>query len=724
MRIEPIETYRAVLDRQYNDVHWIAESGLPHEELMEMGMRLQREMQEAGASVGMIRAKTFAMLLERGQIAVDAHDIFQDKLNARDIMIAQTRARINRYYSEEGKPEAVCNAENKEAGSFDCYHDFGHLSVNTARLLKLGFGGLLAELNRARDAHAALTPEQADFYASARITLEAFRDFALRLADAVETENPESAARLRTIALDRPHTMMEAMQMITLHFYLHEFVAGMRIRTLGRLDQMLWPFYRDDLASGRFTREELYEITRYFLNKFAAAKVPFGLPFQLGGIDRDGNEVTNELSEVIVKAHASLDIISPKIHIRISDKTPDSFVRLILRAVRAGQSSYVFGNDRVVMEGLRRVGIAEEDARDYTFIGCYEPAVYAHEIGCTGNGKLNAAKMVEFVFTRGIDHRSGKRLAPDTGEVGSYEEFIGALKAQIRWAVEWCLGAVRKVERHYPEIMADPLLSSMLEESVESGTDIFAGSARYNNSSLYFVGLATLVDSVAAVKRLVFEEKRVSFDEMRQILEKNWEGAEDLRREALRLPQKYGTGNAEADEIMIEFAHYAASLITGQPNGRGGVFKASNFSIDNYVKLGGKTMATPDGRRTGDVISKNLSPSAGMDRGVTALIRSVTKMDFTEYPNGTVLDIILHPSAVAGEDGLDAFHALLKTYFARGGIAMHGNVFDAETLRRAQAEPEKYANLQVRVCGWNAYFTDLTREEQEDFIKKAELALE
>jgi len=168
---------------------------------------------------------------------------------------------------------------------------------------------------------------------------------------------------------------------------------------------------------------------------------------------------------------------------------------------------------------------------------------------------------------------------------------------------------------------------------------------------------------------------------------------------------------------------HAASVVTGHPNGRGGVFKMGLFGIDYYVQYGKNTMATPDGRKAGEPLSKNLCPMSAMDRnGITAMINSVTAMDHSRFPNGSVLDIILHPSAVSGDDGLDAFYGILMTYMKKGGFAMHGNVFSSADLRAAQADPEKYKNLQVRVCGWNAYFVNLTKAEQDEFIKQADNA--
>ena len=236
---------------------------------------------------------------------------------------------------------------------------------------------------------------------------------------------------------------------------------------------------------------------------------------------------------------------------------------------------------------------------------------------------------------------------------------------------------------------------------------------------MHFIG--TLTDSVCAVKELVFDKKLVSFERLGEILLADWEGEEELRQKALSGPHNYGNDDPFADEIMVEFTDLFGSLVTGKENGRGGRFKASCFTINRYVYDGKTTLASPCGRKNGEPLSKNLCATTGMDRqGITALINSVGKIDYTKFPTGSVLDVILHPSAVQGQWGLEAFYTLLKTYFDLGGMAMHGNVFDSKVLRAAQADPTKYATLQVRVCGWNAYFVNLSLPEQNDFIKKCE----
>ena len=719
MNLEPIEPKKPNLDRQYDNIAWNADSGLPPEALEAKRLALEESLR--GESRSLIKAKTFAMLLREGQLAADAGDIFAEKLNARGIMSRQRGVWWNEYNIGEGKDFGALLKLGRDTGAFTANADFGHISPNSRLLVKVGFAGLLERVRTARDAHASLMEEQAIFYESCDITLTACMDFCRRLSAFMESENADTALALAHIADGAPTNLYEALQLLLVYFYLHEFIAASRVRTLGRMDDILWTLYRQDLDSGAFTKEELKLILKYFLNKIWSMKVPFDQPMLLGGLDSDGSEVTNELSCLFVEAYNELNIYSPKIHIRVSDKTPPEFVKQILRCIRGGNSSFVLSNDNVIMKALRKVGVSERDARDYVLIGCYEPGVYGVELPCTGNGSVNAAKALEYVFTRGFDRRTGKQVGLDTGVPETYAEFVDAVKRQRTWMLDICRNAVRHVERRYMSIYPDALLSCQMEHCVETGVDAYAGGAKYNNSSLYFHYIATLTDAVAAVKRLVFEEKRVGFAELGEILAADWEGHEKLRAMADALPEKYGNNNQTADEIMVEFSRFAANLITGQPNGRGGVFKASNFCIDHYVRDGAITGATPDGRHAGDPLSKNLCASTGKDKnGITALIGSVTKMDFTDYPNGSVLDIILHPTAVSGEDGLDAMYAVIMTFFKAGGPAVHGNVFDAQQLRRAQAEPEKYATMQVRVCGWNAYFVNLSKAEQDDFIRKTE----
>ena len=679
------------------------------------------EIEQTVSSKALAKAKTFELILKHAYVSPDIHDIFQDKILGYKLM-ADQRKRWEQAVKERYLPEESARVRRawKEHGAYHALGDYGHVSPNTRLLLSVGFKGLIERVEAAAQ-QTGLSDHQKEFYESCLIALHAMTDAANRLADAIAPYNQENAAALRSIAQDAPKNSYEAMQLIIFYFFMHEYIGATRVRTLGRLDVLLTPFYRADIQNGTYTKSELKEMLKFFLHKFWIAKVPFDLPFCLGGIDENGEEVTNEVSRLIVETYNELNIHSPKIHIRVSPKTPQDFVLSVLSCIRGGNSSFVFVNDTVAVEALMRVGITEAEARDFVPIGCYEPAVWGVEMGCTGNGGVSLPKAIELVFCNGRTADTGELIGVETPIPQTYEEFLSAVKAQIAHMTGEALRYVVSIEQHYAEINPDPLLSAQYEHSVNLGVDLYEGGAKYNNSSMYVYSLASLVDSICAVKRLVFDEKRFTFTQLRDILLADYAGYEKERRIALHLPEKYGNNHPVADKLTKEFAAFSAELITNRPNGRGGVFKAAIFTIDHCFHTGKRTMATPDGRHAGDPFSKNLCATVGMDRnGITALINSVTQIDFTGFPTGSVLDILLHPSTVAGEDGLLAFYGILQTYFRKGGFAMHGNIFDAETLKEAQAFPERYQNLQVRVCGWNAYFVNLSKEEQNAFIRQAE----
>ena len=711
------EAKRRLIEEQCKSPVWIEESGYSDEKLKCAVTKIE----SGDAPKSIIKAKTFELIAQNGRIALDKDDIFQYKLSGGGIMVEQRlrwELKVRKNYLQE-EFDFLDFAWHK-CGAYIGMPDFGHTSPNTRLMLSVGFSGLLDRVEAAAK-REGLSENQREFYESCRIVLRALMDVSSRLSEAIRPYNADNADALANLSEKKPENIYEAMQLIILYFFMHEYIGGARVRTLGRLDVLLEPFYKNDIESGRYTKDEIKSMLKFFLFKFWCAKVPYDLPFCLGGIDEDGQCVTSEISYLIVEAYNELNIYSPKIHIRVSDKTPEDFVKLVLSCIRRGNSSFVFVNDSIGIEALKRVGISEREARDFVPIGCYEPAVWGVEMGCTGNGGVNLPKALELVFTNGRDNATGKTCGVEAGRITSFVDFIDALKKQIAYMTKKVTDYVGSIEKHYMEIYPDPILSCQYDHSVESGVDVYDGGAKYNNSSVYFYSIASLVDSICAVKKLCFEDKIIEFDSLGEILKNNWQGHEDQRRAVLKFKEKYGNGDAVADALAVEFSDYCASLVNNKPNGRGGVFKAALFSIDNCFYIGKNTMATPDGRFYGEPLSKNLCATVGMDKkGITALINSVTKIDHAAFPTGSVLDIVVHPSAVSGDDGLDAFYGILMTYFKKGGFAMHGNVFDAETLKDAQSNPEKYGNLQIRVCGWNAYFVNLSKAEQDAFIKQAE----
>lgn len=704
---------------QYKQINWLEGSGLAADALMTQ----LEEMEKQYPSATLFRAYGFSYIAGAARLAIDPKDLFQEKLDGVGL-IKKFRIRREKALKAEKLPleaEEVTKAWSTY-GTFHATSDYSHTSPNSQLLLQLGFPGLADRVARLSQ-RQGLSEKQQEFYAACQIMLCAMCTAAQRLSQAVAPYNEKSSLALSHIAQGAPENTYEALQLLILYFYMHDYIFGTRIRTLGRLDVLLTPFIEKDLQAGTFSRQEIRELLCFFLHKFWAANVAYDLPFCLCGMDAEGNEVTNQVTEMILDCYNRLNIYSPKIHIRVSPKTPATVIRQVLSYIRGGNSSFVFVNDEIAIRGLTKVGISETDARNYVPIGCYEPAVWGMEMGCTGCGGINLAKAVELVLLGGHDHATGDLCGVETPMPQSFPEFLEAVKTQIAYLTDRATGYVSKIEPYYGTVNPDPLLSCQYEHSLEQGVDVYDGGAKYNNSSMSFYSLASLVDSLCAVNTLVFEQKKLTLPQLTQILQEDWRNQEALQAYALRLPNKFGINDPVADQLARQLSDYCAGLVNNRPNGRGGVFKAALYTIDHCIKTGAHTMATPDGRNAGQPLSKNLCAVTGMDRkGVTGLIHSAGKLDASNFPNGSVLDIVLHPSAVAGEEGLDAFYSIVMTYIKKGGLAIHGNVFSPEDLKKAQADPERYKNLQVRVCGWNAYFVNLSRTEQDAFIRQAENA--
>lgn len=690
------------MDSEYSDVRWLDDTGLAPEKL-KTGFEAVLGA-HSGESTAVQKANLFAFLCRHARVAVDAHDIFQDKLNHCDLLKEFNWSKYLALRNGAMKASADESDAAWNEGYWNGHEDFGHVCPGWIRLLDKGFSGILAEA-QARLA-SCTDAAQREFYETVRTTYAAVIDYLNRLAGAVEPVVADSAAVLRAIAARPPETTREALQTIYSFFSLHEFVSGGRDRSMGRLDKELYRFYKADLARG-VSEAELRETFRFFLYKIWVARVPFDQPLELGGMDAGGAEVTNELSRMIIEVYDELNIHSPKIQLRVSAKTPADFLLRVLDTIRRGNSSILLCNDEVVINSLVRAGISRAEAEDYVMIGCYEPAAYGCEIPCTGNGGMNLLKAFEKAWADGAQ---------------TCDELYERFEHHTKCALDRAMNAVREWEKHYMEVYPDALLSGTFDSCLARGRDAYDGGVKYNNSALTVASIGSTVDSFMMLRKFVFDEHALTLDELRGALADNWRGREDIRRRIRACAKRYGNGDPEADALTRKSSDMVGGHVTGKPNGRGGVFKAGLFSIDHNVRYGQKCGATPDGRFAGDTISKNLCPEPGMEfGGITAIIKSVaTSIDAVKFPNGSVLDIVFHPSAVSGDDGLLAMLGVYKAFFKMGGFAMHCNVFDPSVLRDAQAHPENYQNLQVRVCGWNVFFVHLSKAEQDDFIRQAE----
>ena len=643
----------------------------------------------------------------------------------------------SRQWTDSGL-RAVCTPIDPlaESGLLTAGLDTSHTSPDWERLLTLGLCGLqsAAKTRKAQlAAENALTTRRRDFLDGVITAYGAMRTLCRRLSAQAEKEamrHPEDEARLKAvsaalahIADHPPRTLHEAVQLAYIYHECQEF-EGEPVRSMGGFDRLYGRFYENDLAAGRLTRDQAKELIKYFFNKFYARTQDKanGKNFYFGGERPDGESAVNDLSYLALEAYQEMRTVNPKLSVRVSDNTPEDFVALAADCIRAGCSGVVFCNDRSIIETMMKFGKTREDARRYVPIGCYEPAAEGLEMNRSVSATVNLPKLVELALNDGFDPMYNRQSGPHTGlDFDSYAAFEEAVFRQADYVLDLAMEQIRKSEACWPRFNPSPVLSGTMAPCLDTARDVSRGGTKYNNAGIVCGSLGTAVDALIAIKRLVFEEKRLTLAELRDVLKSDWGNDPRLRLIALKKLPKWGNGDPEADAIARRLNARLAACVNGQPNTLGGVFQLAQFSIDFTVRFGRSCGATPDGRRRGEMTSKNLAAVTAMDRrGVTAMIESAGRLDQTQFPDGAVLDCILHPSAVRGAEGLRAFVQLIDTYFSLGGLCIQFNVFDAATLRAAQENPEKYASLQVRVCGWNVFFNHLSRAEQDEFIRQAE----
>lgn len=715
----------------YHGYDYDPSTGLDDEEIKAGLVTLAQET--AGQPHPVAKARAIAYVLAHTRIDVNEHDYFVGLYTWNRVIRGIT---FDQWYRERFEKLPETDAKMKlynASGAITIGPDFDHVVPDWNAIMALGFPGLLQRAQKYRkareEAQGGLTEEQAAFFDGIEIEYTAIIEFIDRLYQYAQTRTHEKApivARcLKSLRDGAPTNIYEAMQLIYLYFMISESVDLYQVRSLGHgLDATLYPFYRRDLENGTFTRDEIREYLGYFFMQWSAIGNYWGQPFYMGGTNKDGSCKINDLSWNILAVYDELGIYNPKIQIKVDVNTPKDFLRQVFTMIRNGHSSIVFCCEPGFTRAVMLYGATYEEARTMDIRGCYETGIRAAEVHASA-GYINALKPVVYAFSNGYDSAAKQQIGVETGDVTkmqTFEEFYAAVLKQWAHLIEDDIAMANTFEPYLGEINPSSMYSATIVSSLEKAVDGYQCGTKYNNSGLLNCGLASLVDAVMAVKELVFEKGETTLAELKKALDSNWEGYELLRAKAQNCTHKYGNGDPETDAYASALSTWFCSRINNRPNARGGVYKTNLHSAMQFVWQGAKTEATPDGRKFGDEISKNGSPSVGMDRnGVTALIQSFTALHpDVSYTTGSCLDVMLHPSAVEGEEGLDVMDALVRTFMQQGGLSIQFNVFNAETLRDAQVHPEKYKNLQVRVCGWNVLWNNLSRKEQNAYILRAE----
>jgi formate C-acetyltransferase len=696
----------------------------------------------AGETAGIRFAHTLQELLSTISVVIEEDDLILGRV--REVLPTEEQ-------------ERWFQAHKAECWRVPWFLTDGHLTLSWPRLLNEGLAGIraraLEHLGRLDEPASDYTSKM-DFLQGAILCCHAIEGFAERYAAHAEAlaESATSQSRRREllelaricrhVPAQPARTLHEALQSIWLVDLVLHAVVGARDFSPGRMDQYLYPFYKGDLAAGRTTPDSAQELIECFYIKCSEI-IGYGDQNNretrrrslcqdsvqyvvLGGQTPDGHSAVNPLSAICLRA-GYLKLKQPTIKVRYfqgieATKEGQSFWMETCRLIRAGGSVGVY-NDGVEIPAFESVGVAPQDARDYVHYGCCNANIPAKE-GSLMERWHNVPKYLELALNNGVDPLTGEQAGPRSGDVtalNSLDDLLLALQAQIRHAMEQERAAYPPLSDADRARCSFTLESVFLEDCVENGREWRLGGTKYWHKSQHAVGIATVANSLAAIQTMVFEREELSLAALRDALNRDFGGEERLRQRLLHQCPKYGNDDASADEIAVRVAELFCDEVVRCNEAPHSVrFWPEIYSYHNNRHMGARVGATPDGRKRGESVSENQSPSYGTDHsGVTACLRSMAKLPFHRTPGGGT-NLKLHPSAVKGESGLQALSSLLKTYFALGGQHLQFNIIDGALLRKAQQHPQEYRTLSVRVVGYSAYFATLTREVQEDIILRTE----
>ncbi len=561
----------------------------------------------------------------------------------------------------------------------------------------------------------------------------------------LETEqSPQRKEELRKIAevcsrvpAHSPRDFWEALQT---YWFIH---LGVIIElnvwdsfTPGRLDQHLYPFYCRDLEAGKLTRESAKELLECFWIKFNNQPAPpkvavteeqsgtyqdFAL-INLGGVNADGSGAVNDLSYLILEVLDEMRLIQPSGCIQLSTENPQEFLKRAIKVVKEGFGQPSLFNTDVIIQELLRAGKSLKDARAGGPSGCVTISAFGKE-SCTLTGYCNWPKILELTLHNGVDPATGRLIGLQTGNPANFttfDELLSAYKKQLRYFVDLKIQGNNHIERLYAAYLPAPFMSLLINDCIGKARDYHNGGPRYNTTYIQGVGLATLTDSLSAIRYHVFDTKRFTLEELLKALQRNYSGAEKIRQLLLHRTPKYGNDDDYADNIAQLVFNAYFDVLDGRPNTKGGEYRVNLLPTTVHIYFGRVTGATPDGRRAGEPLSEGISPSQGADtNGPTAVIKSAAKIDHTRT-GGTLLNQKLMPKLLDNEAGIDKLSHLVRVYFKLGGHHIQFNVVDAATLREAQVLPEKHGNLIVRVAGYSDYFVDIGKELQDEIISRTE----
>jgi trans-4-hydroxy-L-proline dehydratase len=640
-----------------------------------------------------------------------------------------------------------------EAGIFTEFQEQrapGH-TVAGKKIFQKGLLDLKKEINESlkkfQSGKNADSVEKIEELKAMEIAADAMITFANRHADelqklAKQEKDPQRKAELaemericRKVPAHAPETFHEMLQ----HYWFIHLGVITEVNPWdsfnpGRLDQHLFPLYKQEMEKGALTKEIAVELLQAFWIKFNNHPAPpkigvtalesntytdFAL-INLGGVKEDGTDAVNELSYIILDVIEDMRILQPSSMVQISRQNPDDFVKRAIKISKTGFGQPSFFNTDAIVQELVNQGKNIVDARNGGASGCVETGAFGTESYIL-TGYFNLNKILEITLHNGVDPRTAKKVGIETGEPERFKhmnDLMEAYKKQLHYFADIKLKGNNIIEKLFAEELPVPFLSLIIEDCISNATDYNAGGARYNTSYVQGVGLGSITDSLTSIAYNVFDNQKISMNKLFEALESNFVGYEKLRHDLIYETPKYGNDNDYADQYAVQVFDIFHEAINGKPSYRGGKYRINMLPTTSHVYFGSVMIATPDGRKAFEPLSEGISPFQGADKkGPTAVLKSAAKIDHIKT-GGTLLNQKFSPSFFKDEQSITKLTHLIRSYFRMDGHHIQFNVVSAKILRDAQKHPEKYTDLIVRVAGYSDYFKDLGEDLQNEIIRR------
>ena len=599
----------------------------------------------------------------------------------------------------------------------------GHMVVDYAKVLRIGLTGLRREIEETMSVSDA--GSKSAFYEAMLLYCDNMRDLCRRYAAAaaaLQAQAPSAARRdevsdiaavCRHVSTQPARTFREAVQLYWFTCLLDE------VDDPGRFDQYLFPFYRDDLAAGRMTREQARDLLEELWCKLDQSNA---WSLVLGGQTPDGTDASNELTYLCLEVTRDLRMTHPAVALRVFSGTPRRLWRLAVQCIARGGGMPSLANDDAVVPALINSGVPLPDARDYGMGGCIEFQICGKSNHGGEDGQINLAKCLELALNDGRCAQTGERLGVETGDPATFTAFdqvFDAYKRQVESAIAAIITQCNVGQEIKSRQGAKMFRSLLVDDCIARGLDCEGGGARYGNGQILTMGIVVVADSLAAIKALVFEDEAVTMAELLQALRDNWQGHEALRQRILHQAPRYGNGDERVDGLAHEVSEHVWSLLRSYRTHRGGRYTGLAVYFSRQLGYGLRTGPTPDGRFDGDVLEDSIGPWPGRDTcGPTAMFHSAARIAQNLAGGGAVLNLKLTKSCLTSDEDVEKTIDLVRTYFALGGQYVQVTVASAAELRAAMREPEKWRHLIVRVGGYSAYFTTLDPKLQHSIIER------